>query len=34
MDSIISQGKVVRGWLGVQIQTVTADLARAVQLKR
>ncbi|MFQ3574011.1 MAG: Do family serine endopeptidase [Thermodesulfovibrionales bacterium] len=28
MDSIISEGKVVRGWLGVQIQQLTADLAR------
>lgn len=33
MDSIISQGKVVRGWLGVQIQPLTADLARQFKLK-
>ncbi|HXW68753.1 MAG TPA: DegQ family serine endoprotease [Dissulfurispiraceae bacterium] len=33
MDSIISQGKVVRGWLGVQIQPLTADLARQFGLK-
>jgi serine protease Do len=33
MDSIISEGKVVRGWLGVQIQPLTADLARQFGLK-
>ena len=33
MDGIISQGKVVRGWLGVQIQPLTADLARQFNLK-
>ncbi len=33
MDSIISQGKVVRGWLGVQIQPLTADLAKQFKLK-
>ncbi len=33
MDSIISQGKVVRGWLGVQIQPLTADLAKQFGLK-
>ncbi len=33
MDSIISQGKVVRGWLGVQIQPLTADLAAQFGLK-
>ena len=33
MDSIISQGKVVRGWLGVQIQPLTAELAKQFGLK-
>ncbi len=33
MDSIISQGKVVRGWLGVQIQPLTPDLAKQFNLK-
>ncbi|MBF0505239.1 MAG: DegQ family serine endoprotease [Nitrospirae bacterium] len=33
MDSIISQGKVVRGWLGVQIQPLTPDLSRQFNLK-
>jgi serine protease Do len=33
MDSIISQGKVVRGWLGVQIQTLTTDLAKQFNIK-
>ena len=33
MDSIVSEGKVVRGWLGVQIQPLTADLARQFGLK-
>ncbi|MCC6347068.1 MAG: DegQ family serine endoprotease [Nitrospirales bacterium] len=33
MESIISQGKVVRGWLGVQIQPLTAELAKQFQLK-
>jgi serine protease Do len=28
MDSLIKKGKVVRGWLGVSIQPVTADLAK------
>lgn len=27
MDSLISEGKVVRGWLGVNIQEVTSELA-------
>lgn len=33
MDSIISQGKVVRGYLGVQIQSLNADLAKQFGLK-
>ncbi|MEW6602276.1 MAG: DegQ family serine endoprotease [Nitrospirota bacterium] len=28
MDSIIKQGKVIRGWLGVSIQDVTPELAK------
>ena len=31
-DSLISTGKIVRGFLGVGIQEVTADLARSFQL--
>ena len=30
MDSIIKNGKVVRGWLGVSIQDLNADLAKAL----
>jgi serine protease Do len=33
MDSLIKGGKVVRGWLGVSIQDVTADLAKQFGLK-
>jgi serine protease Do len=33
MDSIISQGKVVRGWLGVQIQPLTSELVKQFKLK-
>ncbi|MFZ5996109.1 MAG: DegQ family serine endoprotease [Nitrospirota bacterium] len=33
MDSIISQGKVVRGWLGVQIQPLTPALSKQFKLK-
>lgn len=33
MNSLIKSGKVVRGWLGVSIQPVTADLARQFDLK-
>jgi len=29
MDAIIAEGKVVRGWLGVTIQNLTADLANS-----
>ncbi|MGO9950816.1 MAG: DegQ family serine endoprotease [Dissulfurispiraceae bacterium] len=33
MNSLIKSGKVVRGWLGVSIQPVTADLAKQFALK-
>jgi serine protease Do len=33
MDSLIRNGKVVRGWLGVQVQPITADLAKQFNLK-
>ena len=33
MNSLIKSGKVVRGWLGVSIQPVTADLAKQFDLK-
>jgi serine protease Do len=33
MESIISQGKVVRGYMGVQVQPLTADLARQFGMK-
>lgn len=33
MDSIINQGKVVRGWLGVQVQPITADLMKQFGMK-
>jgi serine protease Do len=33
IDSLINQGKVVRGWLGVQIQQLTPDLAKQFDLK-
>lgn len=33
MESIISQGKVVRGWLGVQIQPLTPELSKQFKLK-
>jgi serine protease Do len=32
MDSLISKGKVVRGWLGVSIQDVTKELAETLKL--
>jgi serine protease Do len=34
MEQIIADGKVVRGFLGVMIQPVTPDLAKAMKLKR
>lgn len=33
MDSIVNQGKVVRGWLGVQIQPLTSELVKQLGLK-
>ena len=33
MDSLIQKGKVVRGWLGVSIQSLTPELAKQFQLK-
>ncbi|MGB9715232.1 MAG: DegQ family serine endoprotease [Thermodesulfovibrionales bacterium] len=33
MDSLIKKGKVIRGWLGVTIQTITPELAKQFNLK-
>lgn len=33
MDSLITKGKVTRGWLGVTIQSLTPDLAKQFDLK-
>jgi serine protease Do len=33
MDSLLTKGKVVRGWLGVMIQPVTQEIARSFGLK-
>ncbi|MBN2654504.1 MAG: DegQ family serine endoprotease [Nitrospirae bacterium] len=33
MNSIINQGRVVRGWLGVQIQALTPELAKQFSIK-
>jgi serine protease Do len=33
MNDIIDKGKVIRGWLGVYIQDITPDLAKALDLK-
>lgn len=33
MDNIVKEGRVVRGWLGVQIQILTPELARQFNLK-
>ncbi|MCI0469290.1 MAG: PDZ domain-containing protein, partial [Nitrospirae bacterium] len=33
MESILNQGKVVRGWLGVHIQTLTPELMKQFDLK-
>ncbi|GAK61694.1 heat shock protease DegP/HtrA [Candidatus Vecturithrix granuli] len=33
MDSLITKGKVVRGWLGVMIQPVTPEIAKGFDLK-
>jgi serine protease Do len=34
MTDILEKGKVVRGWLGVYIQTITPDIAKALKLDR
>lgn len=33
MDSLVTSGKVTRGWLGVSIQRITKDLAKQFDLK-
>ena len=33
VDDLISKGSVTRGWLGVQIQSVTKDIAQSLGLK-
>lgn len=33
MESLITRGKVVRGWLGVSIQPITPDIAKQFNLK-
>jgi serine protease Do len=33
MDSLINKGKVIRGWLGVTIQSLTPELAKQLDLK-
>ena len=33
MESIIKQGKVIRGWLGVSIQDLTPELAKSLNIK-
>lgn len=33
MDSLIKKGKVVRGWLGVSIQSLTPELAKQFEMK-
>ncbi|MBF0329852.1 MAG: DegQ family serine endoprotease [Nitrospirae bacterium] len=33
MDGIVNKGKVARGWLGVQIQPLTAELSKQFNLK-
>ncbi len=33
MDSIIKDGKVIRGWLGVSIQNLTPDLAKSLGIE-
>jgi serine protease Do len=33
MDSIIKYGKVIRGWMGVSIQNLTAELAKSLGIK-
>jgi serine protease Do len=34
MTDILDKGKVIRGWLGVYIQTITPDIAKALNLDR
>ncbi len=34
LDSIIKYGRVIRGWLGVSIQDLTADLAKSLGVKQ
>ena len=34
MDSLLAHGRVVRGWLGVSIQDVTKEIAKALKLPR
>ncbi len=34
MDSLITKGKVIRGWLGVSIQGITPDLAEQFNLEK
>jgi serine protease Do len=34
LDSIIKYGRVIRGWLGVSIQDLTADLAKSLGIKQ
>jgi len=33
MESLVKKGKVIRGWLGVSIQTITPELAKQFDLK-
>jgi serine protease Do len=33
MDSLIAKGKVVRGWLGVSVQSITPEIAKQFNLK-
>jgi serine protease Do len=33
MESIVKNGKVIRGWLGVTIQDLTSDLAKSLDIK-
>jgi serine protease DegS len=34
LEQIIQHGRAVRGWLGVEAQTITPELARALKLKQ
>jgi serine protease Do len=34
MDSLLERGKVIRGWLGVSIQSITPELAMQFQLEK